>query len=130
MTSDDEEAGWTPADLAGLPNAVQRLRLLRVFAELYRLKREAGLEPLDVLITDMVAIGHLEERPADVSSLAEMLMVPRSTLHRRVHDLIESGWLVELRRGRRLCLYINETAVSKVLPELRHITASIHIKFV
>lgn len=105
------------------------MRLLRLRLAYYQAKRGLGLRPLDIVMTDVVALGHLEDRPVDLSSLAEALMLPYPTVHRHAKDLIEAGWLVERKDGRRNCLYVNKAMLERLVPEINRVMARVRIEF-
>src|SRR5215469_8560244 len=55
-----------------------------------------------LLVGAAVLIGHLEGRPMTASKLAHFVSLPRTTVLRRVDDLIELGHVVK--RGQHYCI--------------------------
>ena len=45
------------------------------------------------IIGACAALGTIEDRPPDISSLAAMTDMPRSTVQRIVRRMVQSGWL-------------------------------------
>ena len=87
----------------------QRLEVVRLMDRIYQSERHLGArDVVDVLILRTVAMGKLEGRPMDVSSLSYYLGLSRQTVGRRVKGLEEQGALVIETRGRRHVLLNSE----------------------
>lgn len=61
--------------------------------------------PLDALIIRTAVVGDMQHRPYDLSALAAVLDLPISTIHRKVKNLVESGFLVQEKTGRSIYLH-------------------------
>lgn len=90
-------------------------RFLSQRAEYYAVRRAEGFVAIEVIIMDMVALGHLERRPFDESSLAAAMEMPRTTIISYVRKLARIGWIQKRRRGRRSLLFIQETRLESFL---------------
>lgn len=64
--------------------------------------------PLDALIIRTTVVGEMQHRPYDLSALAIVLDLPISTVHRKVKNLIETGFLLQEKTGRSS--YVRPTA--------------------
>ena len=92
-------------------NRDRRLATLRLRATYYGAQRDIGLVAGDISLMDMIMLGHLEERPVDMSSLSNMLQVPRPTVRRHVDRLERQGWLTRRREGRHSYVYLTADAL-------------------
>ena len=70
---------------------------------------ETGMwgKPVDCLIIRTVVQGRLQGKLYDLSALAEVLGLPISTLHRKIGELVENGFLLREPRGKSI--YISPT---------------------
>lgn len=85
----------------------ERLRLFQFLDGIYRAERDLGGTVIDVVDTQIlrtVAIGKLEGRRHDMSSVAVHLGLPRQTVGRRIKRLIDHGALVSEKCGKRTLL--------------------------
>ncbi|MEX2455135.1 MAG: hypothetical protein WD470_10545 [Rhodospirillaceae bacterium] len=85
----------------------ERLRFFQFLDGIYRSERNLGGEIVDVIDTQIlrtIAIGKLEGRRHDMSSVAAHLGLPRQTVGRRVKRLIEYGAIVSEKCGKRTLL--------------------------
>ena len=85
----------------------ERLRLFQFLDGLYLAERNLGGEIVDVVDTQIlrtIAIGKMEKRLHDMSSVAAHLGLPRQTVGRRVKRLIEHGAIVSEKCGKRTLL--------------------------
>lgn len=85
----------------------ERLRLFQFLDGIYRAERDIGGTTIDVVDTQIlrtVAIGKMEGRRHDMSSVAAHLGLPRQTVGRRVKRLIAIGSIVSERCGKRTLL--------------------------
>lgn len=71
---------------------------------------ETGLwgKPINALILRTIIQGHLQKLPYDLSSLSESLELPLTTVHRKVHDLIDAGYIEQANSGRSMPLLPTE----------------------
>lgn len=85
----------------------ERLRLFQFLDSIYRAERDLGGTTIDVVDTQIlrtIAIGKLEGRRHDMSSVAAHLGLPRQTVGRRIKRLIDHGALVSEKCGKRTLL--------------------------
>ena len=75
---------------------LQVLESYRAFVE----KHPAGFE--GALITMAAGLGRITNNPPDISALAEMLCLSRTTIMRKVAVLEEAGLVQRKRNGRRV----------------------------
>lgn len=75
---------------------IQVLESYRAFVE----KHPAGFE--GALITMAAGLGRITNNPPDISALAEMLCLSRTTIMRKVAVLEEAGLVQRKRNGRRV----------------------------
>ncbi len=75
---------------------------------------ETGMwgKPVDCLIIRTVVQGKLQGKLYDLSALAEVLGLPISTLHRKIGELVESGFLQREPRGKSI--YISPTDTTNI----------------
>ncbi|KEO53310.1 transcriptional regulator [Thioclava indica] len=75
---------------------------------------ETGMwgKPIDCLIIRTVVQGRLQGKLYDLSALAEVLGLPISTLHRKIGELVESGFLLREPRGKSI--YISPTDTTNI----------------
>lgn len=75
---------------------------------------ETGMwgKPIDCLIIRTVVQGRLQGKLYDLSALAEVLGLPISTLHRKIGELAESGFLLREPRGKSI--YISPTDTTNI----------------
>lgn len=64
-----------------------------------------GGGPLDALIIRTTVVGEMQHKPYDLSALAIVLDLPLSTVHRKVMNLIKTGFLVQEKAGRSIYLH-------------------------
>jgi DNA-binding MarR family transcriptional regulator len=64
--------------------------------------------PLDALIIRTVVVGENQHRLYDLSALANVLDLPIATVHRKVRQLVEAGFMWRERSGRST--YLRPTA--------------------
>lgn len=64
--------------------------------------------PLDALIVRTIVVGKMEGRLFDLSALSSTLDLPVSTLHRKVGNLEDTGYLKRERKGRSTYLVPTE----------------------
>ncbi len=87
----------------------QRLEVIRLMDRIYQSERHLGArDVIDVLILRTIAMGKMENRPMDVSSLSYYLGLSRQTVGRRIKGLKEQGAVVIETRGRRHELFTSE----------------------
>lgn len=105
-----------PDDLEELlnQNRDRRLAILRLRATYYGAQRDAGLIPGDISLMDMIMLGHLDGRPVDMSSLSNMLQMPRPTVRRHVGRLEKTGWLFRRKDGRHSYMYLTASALQSL----------------
>jgi len=106
-------------------NRESRLAILRLRAAYYGAQRDVGLVAGDISLMDMIMLGHLEGRPVDMSSLSNMLKMPRPTVRRHVERLEKAGWLTRRRDGRHSYVYLTERALKSMGKHLDEIDARI-----
>ena len=72
---------------------------------------ETGMwgKPVDCLIIRTVVQGRLQGKLYDLSALAEVLDLPISTLHRKIGELVESGFLSREPRGKSIYIAPTDT---------------------
>jgi DNA-binding MarR family transcriptional regulator len=75
---------------------------------------ETGMwgKPIDCLIIRTVVQGRLQGKLYDLSALSEVLGLPISTLHRKIGELVESGFLLREPRGKSI--YISPTDTTNI----------------
>ena len=73
-----------------------------------------GLMAADIALIDMIMLGHLENRPVDISSLSHLIKMPRPTVRRHVRRLEENGWLIQRSEGRHNHVYLTECAMDAI----------------
>ncbi len=79
-----------------------RLEVMKLIQTLSDFACEAAdLHPRELRIVSAVIFAELQERPHDLSSLAEALGLSRTTLMRRVGTLAERGLIAKQFQGRR-----------------------------
>ena len=61
-------------------------------------------KPINALILRTIIQGKLQERPYDISSLSESLELPLTTIHRKVHELVEDGYVEITKNGKSMQL--------------------------
>ncbi|MEW5422612.1 helix-turn-helix transcriptional regulator [Amorphus sp. 3PC139-8] len=61
-------------------------------------------KPVDALIVRTVVQGRLQNKLYDLSALADVLELPVGTVHRKVADLVEAGYLHRERKGKSVYL--------------------------
>ena len=96
----------------------ERLKILRLRSVYYNAKSSTGLIGSDVALIDTISLGHLEGRPLDISSLSNVVRIPRPTVHRHVDRLSKQGWLEKRKTGRHTYIYLTEIALEKILAQL------------
>lgn len=94
----------------------ERLELIRLMDRLYQSERHLGArDVVDVLILRTIAMGKLEGRPLDVSSLAYYLGLSRQTVGRRIKGLVEQGAVEVREKGRRHELFTSQATRQRSL---------------
>ncbi|MFG6660317.1 ArsR family transcriptional regulator [Sulfitobacter sp. 915] len=75
---------------------------------------ETGMwgNPIDCLIIRTVVQGKLQGKLYDISALSEVLELPISTLHRKIGNLVENGFLQREPRGKSI--YISPTDITNI----------------
>jgi len=87
----------------------QRLDVIRLMDRIYQSERHLGArDVIDVLILRTIAMGKMESRPMDVSSLSYYLGLSRQTVGRRIKGLQDQGAVVVETKGRRHELFNSE----------------------
>ena len=94
----------------------ERLAFYRCLTRIFQMERQYGGDAIDAILIRAVAIGRLEQRPMDISSLAAYLGLPRQTVSRRVNKLIDRRVLEAQREGNRTIIFTSERARSVSLP--------------
>ncbi|MBO6549531.1 MAG: hypothetical protein JJ964_07900 [Rhizobiales bacterium] len=71
---------------------------------------ESGLwgKPINALILRTIFKGHLQDLPYDMSALSECLDLPLTTTHRKVHELITTGYIEQKLVGKSMLLLPTE----------------------
>ena len=67
---------------------------------------ESGMwgRPINALILRTIIQGHLQDRLYDMSALAESLDLPLTTIHRKVQELVEGGYVDRTKCGKSVHL--------------------------
>lgn len=94
----------------------ERLAFYRCLTRIFQMERQYGGDAIDAILIRAVAIGRLEQRPMDISSLAAYLGLPRQTVSRRVNKLIDRKVLEATREGNRTIIFTSERAQKVSLP--------------
>lgn len=112
-----DETGPATIDGNPLPEDMRRALRAEVQAQIIEcLNRFHAMEtamwgkPVDALIVRTVVQGRLQNRLYDLSALATVLELPIATLHRKVGDLVDAGFLRRERRGKSVCLAPTDAA--------------------
>lgn len=74
----------------------------------------------------IVAVGTLEDKPADISYISEILNMSRSTVHRKLKYLVKEGWVELQPTGKHTYVYITDRGVKHYDPVVDKIVQ--HIK--
>ena len=92
-----------------------RLGFYRYLDQVYQAERRLGTDIVDVVSLRALAIGKMENRPHDISSLAAGLGLPRQTVGRRIKRLAERGSVVAEKKGNRTVLVTSPRARARSL---------------
>ncbi|MBR9651821.1 ArsR family transcriptional regulator [Thalassovita aquimarina] len=96
--------GDTPESVrAALRQDVQE-QIIECLNRFYSLEKDMWGKPVEALIVRTVVQGRLQDRLYDLSALSDVLDLPIGTLHRKVADLVEAGYLKREKRGKSVYL--------------------------
>ena len=98
-----------------MANSLEQRRLFIAFMQrLVILQREFTGYAEDHLALRPIILAEWDGKPHDLSSLAVNACMPRTTLYRRVHRLIEAGVITKQQDGRRVVLRVSPLGYDKV----------------
>lgn len=120
--------GQLPEDLRQVLRAEVQQQIIECLNRFYAMETAMWGKPVDALIVRTVVQGRLQNRLYDLSALSGVLGLPVGTVHRKVGDLVEAGYLYRERRGKSVYLApTDETCVSldrsfeTMIEALRHL---------
>ena len=91
----------------------ERIAMMRFFVEIHRIqKKTTGGDLTTAAVLWIVALGHLEGKPFNASSISAYLDIPRSTVTRKLQYLCAAG-LIDRRSNTEYCL----SARTETMPE-------------
>lgn len=96
--------GDLPEDLRDKLRAEVQEQIIGCLNRFYSLETAMWGKPVDALIVRMVVQGRLQDKPYDLSALSSVLGLPIATLHRKVGELVEAGYLRRERSGKSVYL--------------------------
>lgn len=96
--------GALPEDLRQALRQEVQEQIIGCLNRFYSLETAMWGKPVDALIVRTVVQGHLQDRLYDLSALSGVLGLPIATLHRKVGELVEAGYLQRERRGKSVYL--------------------------
>lgn len=79
-------------------------QIIECLNRFYTLEKDMWGKPVEALIVRTVVQGRLQNRLYDLSALSDVLDLPIGTLHRKVTDLVEAGYLKREKRGKSVYL--------------------------
>ena len=94
----------------------ERLRFYRCLTRIFQTERAYGGDAIDAIILRAVAIGRIEQRPMNISSLADYLGLPRQTVSRRVNRLAARDLIATEKRGNETVVVTTPKATKHSLP--------------
>ena len=94
----------------------ERLRFYRCLTRIFQTERAYGGDAIDAIILRAVAIGRIEQKPMNISSLADYLGLPRQTVSRRVNRLAERGLIATEKHGNKTMLVTTPRATEHAMP--------------
>lgn len=100
----DQDADKPGTDLRDALRQEVQEQIIECLNRFYMLETQMWGKPVEALIVRTVVQGHLQNRPYDLSALADVLDLPIATLHRKVADLVTSGHLRRDPRGKSVYL--------------------------
>lgn len=94
-----------------LRGAVQT-KIIECLNRFYAIETGMWGGPVDALIVRTVVVGEIQSRLYDLSALKNVLDLPIATVHRKVNQLVEAGFIYRERRGRST--YLRPTRKTRV----------------
>lgn len=94
----------------------ERLRFYRCLTRIFQTERAYGGDAVDAIILRAVAIGRIEQKPMNISSLADYLGLPRQTVSRRVNRLAARDLIATEKRGNETTVVTTPRATKHSLP--------------
>ncbi|MCG8594635.1 MAG: helix-turn-helix domain-containing protein [Kiloniellales bacterium] len=93
----------TAGEEAAVRKVVQQ-QIIECLNRFYAIESGMWGRPINALILRTIIQGHLQDRLYDMSALAESLDLPLTTIHRKVQDLVEGGYVVRTKFGKSVHL--------------------------
>ena len=79
-------------------------QIIECLNRFYAIETSMWGKPINALILRTIIQGKLQERLYDMSSLSESLDLPLTTIHRKVHELVEDGYVEIAKNGKSVHL--------------------------
>lgn len=103
-----------PGDLrTALRTEVQR-QIIECLNRFYAMETGMWGKPVDCLIVRTVIQGSLQSKPYDLSALAAALDLPVGTIHRKVSELVEAGFIARKPAGKSVYLAPTDATCAKL----------------
>lgn len=86
-------------DLKGMRVPEEHIRrivqdqIIECLNRFYTIEKKLWGKPINALMRRTIIQGNLQNRHYDISSLSESLNLPLSTIHRKVHELVDGGYV-------------------------------------
>ena len=99
--------GLDPASSDADENRIRQIvqdQIIECLNRFYAIETSMWGKPINALILRTIIQGKLQERPYDLSSLSESLELPLTTIHRKVHELVQDGYVEIAKDGKSMQL--------------------------
>jgi len=92
---------------SAIQQAVQE-QIIECLNRFYAIESGMWGKPINALILRTIIQGKLQNRLYDISSLSESLDLPLTTIHRKVHELVKTGYVHHKKLGKSVYLIPTE----------------------